>query len=220
MGVRKKIKMPAKRNQMVPNAHFHKDWDKYVKTWFNQPARKERRRKMRAKKAAAVAPRPMKSLRPVVRCPTFRYNVKARSGRGFSLEELKSAGISKSMAKTIGITVDHRRRNKSVESLQINAQRLKEYQSKLILFPIKASKPRKGDATEEDLKKASQLQGQLMPVKGIDNKRLRAMEVTDDLKKFKAFNAIRQSRAVARLWGIRAKKAKEAEADDLSKPKK
>merc|ERR1712218_564504 len=207
-------------NQMVPNAHFHKDWDRYVKTWFNQPARKERRRKMRAKKAAAVAPRPMKSLRPVVRCPTFRYNVKARSGRGFSLEELKSAGISKSMAKTIGITVDHRRRNKSVESLQINAQRLKEYQSKLILFPIKASKPRKGDASEEDLKKASQLTGKVMPVQGIEHKRLRAMEVTDDLKKFKAFNAIRQSRAVAHLWGIRAKKAKEAEADDLSKPKK
>merc|ERR1712004_151235 len=218
--IQKTSKMPAKRNQMVPNAHFHKDWDRYVKTWFNQPARKERRRKMRAKKAAAVAPRPMKTLRPVVRCPTFRYNVKARSGRGFSLEELKTAGISKSMAKTIGITVDHRRRNKSVESLQINAQRLKEYQSKLILFPIKASKPRKGDATEEDMKKASQLQGPLMPVKGIDNKRLRAMEVTEDLKNFKAFNAIRQSRAVARLWGIRAKKAKEAEADDLSKPKK
>merc|ERR1739846_54438 len=184
------VKMPAKRNQMIPNAHFHKDWDRYVKTWFNQPARKERRRKMRAKKAAAVAPRPMKQLRPVVRCPTFRYNVKQRGGRGFSLEELKTADISKNMAKTIGICVDHRRRNKSVESLQINAQRLKEYQSKLVLFPIKASKPRKGDASEEDI------------------------------KNFKAFNAIRQSRAVARLWGIRAKKAKEAEADDLSKPKK
>merc|ERR1711994_484785 len=212
--------MPAKRNQMVPNAHFHKDWDRYVKTWFNQPARKERRRKMRAKKAATVAPRPMRTLRPVVRCPTFRYNVKQRGGRGFSLEELKTAGISKNMAKTIGITVDHRRRNKSVESLQINAQRLKEYQSKLILFPIKASKPRKGDASEEDMKKASQVAGQVMPVANRDLKRVRAMEVTDDLKKFKAFNAIRQSRAVARLWGIRAKKAKEAEADDLSKPKK
>merc|ERR1712061_451742 len=54
--------------------------------------------------------------------------------------------------------------------------------SKLILFPIKASKPRKGDATEEDMKKASQLQGPLMPVKGIDNKRLRAMEVLRILK--------------------------------------
>jgi len=88
------------------------------------------------------------------------------------------------------------------------------------LFPIKASKPRKGDASEEDLKKASQLTGKVMPVQGIEHKRLRAMEVTDDLKNFKAFNAIRQSRAVKRLWGIRAKKAKEAEADDLSKPKK
>merc|ERR1712098_667637 len=97
-------------------------------------------------------------------------------------EELKTAGISKNMAKTIGITVDHRRRNKSVESLQVNAQRLKEYQSKLILFPIKASKPRKGDASEEDLKKASQLTGKVMPVQGIEHKRLRAMEVTDDLR--------------------------------------
>ena len=37
---------------------------------------------------------------------------------------------------------------------------------------------------------------------------------------FQAFNSVRQARAVARLWGIRAKKAKEAEADDLSKPAK
>merc|ERR1712066_184920 len=83
------FKMPAKRNQMIPNAHFHKDWDKYVKTWFNQPARKERRRRMRAKKASAVAPRPMKNLRPVVRCPTFRYNVKQRTGRVFLWKNLK-----------------------------------------------------------------------------------------------------------------------------------
>ena len=89
----------------------------------------------------------------------------------------------------------------------------------MILFPIKSSKPRKGDATEEDIKKATQLEGGVMPVKQVV-KRQRAMELTDDLKKFKAFNSIRQARAVARLWGIRAKKAKEAEADDLSKPAK
>jgi large subunit ribosomal protein L13e len=59
-----------------------------------------------------------------------------------------------------------------------------------------------------------------MPFASRELKRVKAMEVTEDLKKFKAFNAIRQSRAVARLWGIRAKKAKEAEADDLTKPKK
>ena len=106
-----------------------------------------------------------------------------------------------------------------MESLQRNVQRLKEYQSKLILFPVKSSKPRKGDATEEDIKKATQMEGHVMPVKQVV-KRQRAMELTDDLKKFKAFNSIRQARAVARLWGIRAKKAREAEADDLSKPAK
>jgi len=211
--------MPAKRNQMIPNAHFHKDWDRYVKTWFNQPARKDRRRKARAAKAARVAPRPVKTLRPVVRCPTFKYNIKDRRGRGFTLEELKAAGVSKNMAKTIGITVDFRRKNKSLESLQRNVQRLKEYQSKLILFPINSKKARKGEASEEDMKKASQLIGEVMPVKQVV-RRPRAMEVTDDLKKFKAFNAVRQARAVARLWGIRAKKAREAEADDLSKPAK
>ena len=41
-----------------------------------------------------------------------------------------------------------------------------------------------------------------------------------DMKKFKAFNTVRQARAVARLWGIRAKKARDAEADDVSKPGK
>ena len=108
--------MPAKRNQMIPNAHFHKDWDRYVKTWFNQPARKERRRKMRAKKAAAVAPRPMKQLRPVVRCPTFRYNVKQRGGRGFSLEELKTAGISKNMVR-INTVLSWRKFSRSILNL-------------------------------------------------------------------------------------------------------
>ena len=204
---------------MVPNAHFHKDWQRYVRNWFNQPARATRRRQARVAKAAAVAPRPLKTLRPVIRCPTYRYNIKQRLGRGFSLEELKSAGIGRNEARTIGISVDHRRRNKSMESLQENAQRLKEYRSKLILFPKNAKKPRKGDATAEEVAKAVQLTGRVMPFKAT-TKRPRAMAITDDMKKFKAFNTIRQARAVARLVGLRAKWAKEAEADDLSKPGK
>ena len=50
-------------------------------------------------------------------------------------------------------------RNKSVESLQLNTQRLKEFKSKMILFPINAKKPRKGDATAEEMSKAVQLAG-------------------------------------------------------------
>merc|ERR1712003_414229 len=93
------------------------------------------------------------------------YNVKVRAGKGFTLEELKAAGLSKKYAQTIGIAVDHRRKNKSVESLQLNAQRLKEYKSKLVLFPLNAKKPRKGEATAEEVSKAVQLAGEVMPVK-------------------------------------------------------
>ena len=81
--------MAPKRNNMIPNAHFHKDWQRWVRTWFNQPARKQRRRAARQKKAMKIAPRPTGALRPIVRCPTFRYSTKVRAGRGFTLEELK-----------------------------------------------------------------------------------------------------------------------------------
>ena len=50
-------------------------------------------------------------------------------------------------ARCIGIAVDYRRRNSSVEGLQLNIQRLKEYRSKLILFPKKMADPKKKDAT-------------------------------------------------------------------------
>lgn len=60
---------------------------------------------------------------------------------------VQAAGIHKKTARTIGIAVDPRRRNRSTESLQANVQRLKEYRSKLILFPRKASAPKKGDST-------------------------------------------------------------------------
>lgn len=81
--------MAPKRNNMVPNAHFHKDWQRYVKCWFNQPARKKRRRNKRVEKARKIAPRPLHTLRPVVRCQTFKYNTRLRLGRGFTLDELK-----------------------------------------------------------------------------------------------------------------------------------
>ena len=54
-----------------------------------------------------------------------------------------------------------------VEFLQKNTQRLKEYKSKLILFPIHSKKPRKGDSTAEECKKATQLEGRIMPHKKV-----------------------------------------------------
>lgn len=161
--------MAPSGNNMIPNGHFHKDWQRYIKTWFNQPARKYRRHQNRIKKAKQLAPKPAAGpLRPVVHCPTLRYHTKVRAGRGFTLQELKvsfvsitlclcvlmceiiqGAGLNKHYARTIGIAVDSRRRNKSVESLQVNIERLKEYRSKLILFPLKSktNKVKKGEAT-------------------------------------------------------------------------
>ena|SRR5579862_4602758 len=54
-----------------------------------QPGRKLRRRNARVAKAASVAPRPVDKLRPVVRCPTIKYNRRIKPGKGFTFAELK-----------------------------------------------------------------------------------------------------------------------------------
>ena len=83
-----------KHNNVIPNGHFKKHWQNYIKTWFNQPARK-------------TFPRPTAGpLRPIVHGQTLKYNMKVRAGRGFSLEELKAAAIPKKLAPTIGIAVE------------------------------------------------------------------------------------------------------------------
>jgi len=201
----------GKGNNAIPGEHFHKDWQRYARTWFNQPARKARRHLKRVKKARAIMPRPVGgALRPIVRCPTFKYNTRVRAGRGFTIDELKAAGLNKKVARTLGIAVDFRRRNKAVESLQLNVQRLKEYRAKLILFPKKLGKPKKGDSTEEELKLATQLKGKIMPIVSLP-KREKARAITAEEKKFSAFVALRQARAHQRLAGARAKKSKEGE---------
>merc|ERR1711881_113111 len=215
-----RISITMKHNNVLPNGHFGKHWQNYVKTWFNQPGRKKRRRVARQNKALAVAPRPVAGpLRPVVRCPTFKYNTKVRQGRGFTLEELKAAGIPVKSAKTIGIAVDHRRKNRSTESLQSNVQRLKEYRSKLIVFPRKQSKPKQGDSEESELKVAAQLQGPILPIVGLKPE-TKARAITEEEKAISVFRSMRVARANARLIGIRAKRAREAEADAAMKATK
>ena len=139
-----------KHNQVIANAHFHKNWANHVQTWFDQPADKKRRRNARLAKAKRVAPRPISLLRPAVRCPTVKYNMRLRAGRGFTFAELKAAQINKKQARGIGIAVDHRRENRSEESFLANVQRLKMYKSKLVVFPRKSTKRlRSGDSTKE-----------------------------------------------------------------------
>ena len=127
--------------------HFRKDWQSRVRTWFDQPGRKLRRRQARKAKAASLGVRPLTLLRPAVRAQTVRYNRKIRQGRGFTLAELKEAGIGKKEARGVGIVVDHRRRNLSEEGKAVNVERLKAYKARLIVFPRNAKKPKKGDST-------------------------------------------------------------------------
>ena len=136
----------VKHNYQLPNVHLRKHWSRFVRTWFNQPARKIRRNLARNAKAARTFPRPLEKLRPVVHCQTRKYNSKLRYGRGFTLQELSAAKISRQFARTIGIAVDHRRQDTSEEALQSNVQRLESYKSKLILFPRRADKPKKVSA--------------------------------------------------------------------------
>jgi len=153
--------MVKHNNQLVKN-HFRKDWEgnKFQKTWFDQPARKERRRNKRARKARLNYPRPVAGmLRPLVHGQTLKYNAKIKTGRGFTLQELKQAGINHHQAKGIGIAVDYRRADRSAETLKANVQRLKLYKSKLLVFPRKAGKPKHGDAKAEELAKVQQQTG-------------------------------------------------------------
>lgn len=199
----------VRHNNVVPNQHFHKAWQTRVKTWFQQPLQKKIRREKRKAKAAALSPRPAGgALRPAVHCPTQKYNSKIRLGRGFTLEELKEAKISPKFARTVGIAVDHRRSNKSTESLQLNVQRLQEYKSRLIVFPRKSKKPTKGDSSKDQLAQATQLKGDIIPLPKAGDA-VTYTKLTEEMKSFAAHSTLRNARNDARMVGIREKKAKE-----------
>ncbi|CAG8530723.1 1442_t:CDS:2 [Racocetra fulgida] len=187
-----------KHNNQLPNGHFHKDWQLRVKTWFDQPGRKKRRRINRIQKAARIAPRPIELLRPVVRCPTIKYNTKLRAGRGFTLDELKAAGIRRKEALTIGIPVDHRRKNRSEESLNLNVERLRAYKDRLIVFPRKPCP--------------------IIPIRQVlDEEEARA--ITNEEKAASAYVTLRKARSDARLVGVREARRKAKEEEEAAKKK-
>jgi large subunit ribosomal protein L13e len=125
----------VKHNNVIPNVHRRKHWQRNVKTWLNQAGRAKRRLQTRRAKAIAEAPRPIDKLRPSVRCITKRYSHRPRLGRGFTLNELRAVGLGAPFAKSIGISVDYRRKNRSQEGFDTNKARLTNYLSKLVLYP-------------------------------------------------------------------------------------
>ncbi|KAM3439852.1 hypothetical protein MY4824_001735 [Beauveria thailandica] len=212
--------MAIKHNQKIVKNHFHKDWQRRVRTHFDQAGKKASRRTARQAKAAALAPRPVDKLRPIVRCPTIKYNRKVRTGRGFTLTELKEAGIARPLAPTIGIAVDFRRQNLSEESLALNVARLKAYKERLILLPRKSNAPKKGD-TKTDLSKVNTAAtvASVLPVTATDLgvKEIKKGDMPAPVKGG-AYVALRQARSEKRYQGAREKRAKDkAEADGAKK---
>lgn len=208
-----------KHNNVIANNHFRKDWQNRVRTWFEQPMRKRRRRTNRIAKAARIAPRPTDGpLRPIVRCQTNKYNMHVRLGRGFSIEELKQAGIPLRFAPTIGIATDMRRKNRSVDAMQENVQRLKEYQTKLLVFPRNPAKPKAGEASKDDLAMISQFKGTIIPIQKTKPS-IEVRPITAEDKAKNAYRSLRIERMNKRLEGARKKKAEEKAAAAAAKKK-
>ncbi|KAL9017592.1 MAG: hypothetical protein Q9185_005099 [Variospora sp. 1 TL-2023] len=219
--------MAIKHNQQIPNNHFRKDWQRRVRTHFDQPGRKTRRRNARVQKAVAVAPRPVDKLRPIVRCPSVKYNRRVRAGRGFSLAELKEAGIPRKLAPTIGISVDPRRANLSTESLAMNVERLKAYQARLILFPRRNGQHKKPDSSKEEIAestkegKITRKTGLALPIANITREEAISEVNRSDMPEGteNAYRTLREARSEARLVGVREKRAK-AKAEEATATKK
>ncbi len=160
--------------------------------------------------------------------------MKTRYGRGFTLVELKNAAINAKMARTIGIAVDSRRQDTSLETLDLNVKRLKAYLAKLILFPSKRTrrltkkpekdaKPRKQIVPEAAAEKlnsaAAKKQVTHKSVLPAQEPKLREkpQSITPDMKATHSFTKLRLEYTKAKYAGIRKKRAEIAAREAAEK---
>jgi large subunit ribosomal protein L13e len=195
----------VKHNNPIVTSHFKKNWVERVRCNFNKPMKAKKRKQLRKQKAARVFPRPLHLLKPLVRIANSKGNNRLRFGRGFTPMELKGAKLSKLFAKTIGISVDERRKNKSEEGYNRNVQRLVEYKSKLILYPKKGSsdkRMRKGvafggldDTSKAQRANVTQVLTPLFSAKQVQKKQAEAevREITKADKKKSAWRTLRNA---------------------------
>lgn len=199
----------VRNNQIISKNHFHKDWKRWIQQNFNQVFKKNHRHQLRERRSRQLAPTPIHHLQPIVRCPTSRYNTKQRLGRGFSLAEIRSIGLNKKEARSIGIKVDHRRRNKSIESLLINKQRLQDYKSRLIILPSGEKRLLEKDPVREYVRKVN-----IKPI-AVKTRKTKAMVITADAKKFSAFIEVRQAHGLKKKLSNRRKSLAKKQVEDI-----
>ncbi len=201
----------VKSNNQIQKNHFRKDWQRFVKTWFDQPAKKVARRAARAAKAKALYPRPVNALRPVVRGQTIKYNTKVHAGRGFTLAELKAAKVAPKEAAGLGIAVDFRRKNRSEESLKLNVNRLKAYLAKVVVL----------DKKNKDTPVVQVTKKQTLPISAPTKvEKARALTEEEQNKGVYAVNMLRQALMNQKLFGRRVRKNEKQAAAKAAELKK
>lgn len=122
-----------RRNRELPNNHFRKTSLK-IKVHHDPEGKLRRMQEKKLQKAKNMFPMPLEKLRPIVRCPTIRYNRNERLGRGFTIAECKGADLDYRRARRLGIAVDLRRRDSNQEILERNTERIKTYLSKITVY--------------------------------------------------------------------------------------
>ncbi|KAG5859291.1 ribosomal protein L13 [Encephalitozoon hellem] len=122
-----------KGNHVLPNNHFRKTSLK-IKVHHDPETKLRVMQEKKIRKAKSMFPIPLKKLRPVIRCPSIKYNRNERLGRGFTAVECEKAGLDYRHARRLGIAVDLRRRDTNLEALEKNVDRIKTYLSKITIY--------------------------------------------------------------------------------------
>ncbi|CAG9472144.1 60S ribosomal protein L13, putative [Plasmodium vivax] len=209
-------------NNVLPNVHLHKWWQRYVRVNFSKNIKKKKRRLLREKRRKANDGTPIEKLHPIVQCPTQRYNFRSRLGRGFTLAELKGAKLNPLAAQSIGICVDKRRKNRCEETLKKNIERLEKYKKCLVMIPLKNIKSKNGiggipaDSSKEvvkELKKKKQLRS-IFKKERNTKPFYESIEVSKIDKSYLAYKTLRRAKLTER------RKNKQQQKKDLKRKSK
>ena len=139
------------------------------------------------------------------------------------MDEIKAAGLGVQFARSIGIAVDHRRKNRCQESLNRNKDRLLQYVNKLVLFPRNEKNPVtkaksgilndtpkvKPSITQDNQKVDSNARVNSLP-KLVKRTKAVSRVMLDSLKKNQVYRTLRQEWNNQRNEGKRQKREREA----------
>merc|ERR1711959_501353 len=118
-------------------------------------------------------------------------------------------------APTIGIAVDHRRRNRCSESLDENTERLKLYMSKLRIFPKGSGRKsvKKGDTARAELQNVAQnTLKEIIPIPK-PTLRIKARKITSEEQEKSVYKILLKARTDKKYEGAKRKKAAESKEE-------